>query len=297
VVATLEQVKVASRPRKINPRKPRTPGPDLEFLRAKPVAMKAWGKLRLVLVGCGGTGSWLAPSIARLAYTLAEEDFCEAEIGRNKAQSLALRYGTAWGLDIKAVADRFDKQLLGWHETGDVTLLVGCVDNAEGRRALAKAIQERNGNPISDDYAPSLWWLDCGNTHSGGQVLLGSTPRVDEMRSALVRRSYWKALPSPALQRPELLEALPEEIEGTALSCAEIALRNRQSLFVNQAIAAVAAEYLMLLVGGGLRMFGTYIDLPSGARRSYYTTPETLAAFWNAWRAGWLSVVQLRFDV
>jgi PRTRC genetic system ThiF family protein len=265
-----------------------------------PVAMKAWGKLRLVLVGCGGTGSWLAPSIARLAYTLAEEaravsltfvdpdtveaknvprqNFCEAEIGRNKAQSLALRYGTAWGLDIKAVADRFDKQLLGWHETGDVTLLVGCVDNAEGRRALAKAIQERNGNPISDDYAPSLWWLDCGNTHSGGQVLLGSTPRVDEMRSALVRRSYWKALPSPALQRPELLEALPEEIEGTALSCAEIALRNRQSLFVNQAIAAVAAEYLMLLVGGGLRMFGTYIDLPSGARRSYYTTPETLAA-------------------
>ena len=30
------------------------------------------------------------------------QNFCEAEIGRNKAESMAFRYGLAWGIEISA---------------------------------------------------------------------------------------------------------------------------------------------------------------------------------------------------
>ena len=105
---------------------------DLSFLEARPVVTRTWRSLSITLVGCGGTGSWLAPAIARIARVLldagepdrrvsvtfvdpdtveqknlARQNFCAAELGANKARALALRYGAAWGLDIKAVPRQY----------------------------------------------------------------------------------------------------------------------------------------------------------------------------------------------
>lgn len=47
---------------------------------------------------------------------------------------------------------------------------------------------------------------------------------------------------------------------------------------INAAMADEAADYLYrLLITGDLRKCATYLDLPSGTKRSFYTTPETLA--------------------
>jgi tRNA A37 threonylcarbamoyladenosine dehydratase len=83
----------------------------------------------VVVVGLGGTGSWLAPHAARVAKTLLDrgkkvrlffidhdiveaanverQNFCQAEVGYHKARVLALRYGLAWGLDITVFTERF----------------------------------------------------------------------------------------------------------------------------------------------------------------------------------------------
>src|SRR5687767_264088 len=40
---------------------------DLSYARAARLMPPAWDRLPLVLVGCGGAGSWLAPSVAAIA--------------------------------------------------------------------------------------------------------------------------------------------------------------------------------------------------------------------------------------
>ena len=99
--------------------------PDYSILHAKSIILPVHKQVELYLVGCGGTGSWLAPSLCRIARTLNEkgkatnlifvdpdiveqknvlrQNFCDAEIGLNKAQTLALRYSLSWGVKIEAL--------------------------------------------------------------------------------------------------------------------------------------------------------------------------------------------------
>jgi hypothetical protein len=149
-----------------------------------------------------------------------------------------------------------------------LTLLIGCVDNAAARQTLAKTLASYQSPTYQ---ATRLWWLDCGNHATSGQVLLGShletEPTIYQFHELGCIR-----LPAPTIQHPELLITKPEEQQQTALSCAELAMANAQSLGINQMVAAYSSEYLIQLLTGKLKRFATYFDLPSGAAQSYYTT-------------------------
>jgi PRTRC genetic system ThiF family protein len=276
--------------------------PDLSFVRAARVMADRGGPVRFILVGCGGTGGWLAPDIARLHSELARagrtvsttfvdydrvepkniprQNFCHAEIGLYKSTALAARLTAAWNVPIVAVKERFSVEMvdenMGWgrhKRTDELVLLLGCVDGATGRRALARALHNNY------DFMPHyVWWLDCGNAAESGQVLLGSAPTKAHLRGAFTSAKVCKALPSPALQAPELLKKKPEELTDTNLSCAELMERNEQSLMVNKQAACVAARYAFrLTTGRALKYFATYFDQETGAEQSRYVTPEAVA--------------------
>lgn len=272
------------------------PDLDLSFMNAASVITVAHQAVRLVMVGCGGTGSWLAPSIARIARVLNEggtetsalffdpdciegkniprQNFCDAELGHPKAQTLAARYSLAWGVEIGAVTDHFKAEMIGsrWNR---LTVVIGCVDNAAARQEMAKTLNANSG-----DSPPRNWWLDCGNQRESGQVLLGSTNNPRALRAAFPLDGFCQHLPSPVLQCPDLLEPQPEELSHQNLSCAELALANTQGLIVNQRVAAEAADYLArLLIHQNLRRFATWFDLASGAMRNSYITPEKIKSF------------------
>ncbi len=214
--------------------------------------------LHVCLVGSGGTGSALALSLARLAYHLKEkginvnitfvdhdvveeknigrQNFCPSELGWNKAETMALRLNAAFGLQIRAVPVKFQASFLGdwWFSDGHKKhcLLIGAVDNHLARGEISKAVEQRQGQ---------VWWLDCGNAHHNGQVLQGNYGlqmmeflKVDEL--GLVN-----GLPAPHLQAPDLLQ--PDPDDDPALSCAELTVREEQSLVVNQMVATVASQY------------------------------------------------------
>jgi hypothetical protein len=107
-------------------------------------------------------------------------------------------------------------------------------------------------------------------------VLLGSAPTLRELTGAFAVPTFCSALPSPALQHPELLKPLPEELKGARMSCAEIAAANRQALTVNKQVAAHAAAMLSQFLAGELRYFALYFDQASGTARSRYITPENI---------------------
>jgi PRTRC genetic system ThiF family protein len=272
------------------------PGLDLSFMNAARVITAAHQEVRLVMVGCGGTGSWLAPSVARIVRVLNEsgtetsalfidpdlieskniprQNFCDAELGHTKAQTLAARYSLAWGIEIDAVTDHFKAEMIGsrWNR---LTVVIGCVDNAAARQEIAKTLKANSG-----DSPPRVWWLDCGNRRESGQVLLGSTDDPRALRSAFPLDGFSQHLPSPAMQCPDLLEPQPEELSHHNLSCAELALANAQGLIVNQRVAAEAADFLArLLVHQNLRRFAIWFDLASGAVRNSYITPGQIQHF------------------
>jgi PRTRC genetic system ThiF family protein len=274
---------------------------NLGLLRAKAVVTPGGENrlLKLVLVGCGGTGSWLAGGIARVAWELKRmgrqvevqfwdfdrvgsqnvprQCFAPCEIGLFKAETLALRYGAAWGINIAAYLQPFDPsrlQVKGYYYSHNqpLTILLGAVDNANARRRIAATLENNNRQ------APSTWWMDTGNSKSSCQVLIGTHNRVEELQEAFTLSC--NALPSPVLQHPELLEPLPEELPGAGgkLSCAELVAANAQSMTINKLASSLAEDMLIRLLTGKLNYFAVYADQESGTARAHYTNPCEVAA-------------------
>jgi len=267
---------------------------DTEYLNARKLMLPSPEKIVLHLVGCGGTGSWLAPDIARIALLLREkfhkavtvvfqdmdvveeknvfrQNFCYAEIGKYKAATLAARYGHAWGIETIALTDPFKSKPKC--EYNSLYVLIGCVDNAQARTGLHESLYTTSWTHSN------FVWLDCGNTKNYGQILVGTEYRTDrELPDPFVVNEHCTWLPSPAIQHPELLVPLPEEIQPEGnLSCAELALQDSQGLSINKRVAAEAADFLIkMLITQNLQRFACYMDLESGSTRSLYITPNQL---------------------
>lgn len=275
--------------------------PDLSFLQARPIFTLQAQDIALWLVGAGGTGSFLARHMSRLAWLLQtqhrkqvsvtfvdhdvvepanvlRQDFCQPEIGLPKARALALRYTAAFGIEIQTILERFHRDMLVRTQNSwkTLTIICGAVDNAQARQAIAEALQG-NARGYTQEV-PQIWYLDCGNALEAGQVLLGSTNNREELADAFKLPGYCRKLPSPIMQHPELLVPLPEELTEHTLSCEQLLLANAQSLMVNQQVAAYAAEMLYeLLVTQRLKRFATYFHQSSGTASSRYISPMALA--------------------
>jgi PRTRC genetic system ThiF family protein len=273
---------------------------DLSYASALPVKPYQARRIALVIVGLGGTGSFLARHAACLLTLLRgagkeatltfidpdtveeanipRQNFCRAEIGRYKVETLARRYCDAFGIEIACLPERFEPEMAEprWDT---LTMLVGCVDRASGRVDMGEALKE-NRRFVEGKSCPRIWYLDLGNGLDFGQLALGSTDREEDMAPAfsLSPLGCVSLLPSPLLQLPKLREPQAEELAGHALSCAELLAANAQSLMINPRMADEGASYLYeFLVLGTLRRFATFIDIPTGTMRSRYTTPEQLA--------------------
>lgn len=260
-------------------------------------------RVAVVLAGCGGTGSFLALHLARLAYharerhglrlqlvfvdpdavepkNLGRQNFCAAEVGLPKAWALMYRYNLAFGLDARVVQDRFDGSILDPFVGRDrYTLIAGCVDNAAARCDIHQALNNYVGGRV--------WWLDGGNHDQSGQVVLGNCTHI--VRPEITPLGFCQALPAPSIVHPELLDgpigqagagqAGAGQARGPAPtdggSCADLALADVQGLMVNQAVAGWMATYLArLFISRDLDLYATYFDLVAGSCRSLAITRE-----------------------
>jgi len=236
----------------------------------KPLTMilPSVSRMQVVLVGCGGTGSFIAQDIARIAYhqkqkyfnidiTFVDFDFVEEknvgrqnfvyrEIGRNKAEVLALRYNLSYGLKIASSPMPLQKTGLCKSEA-EIFIVVGAVDNNKARKEIHKCLRHEYG-----DYK---FWLDCGNYNNGGQILLGNSFRREEKD---YRLNLCKEIPYPSVQMKELIQK-EKEIK---VSCADAALREEQSLMINRAMATFAGQYLYdIIVKREINKYQTFINL------------------------------------
>lgn len=285
---------------------------DTSFTRAAVVLPKNYDHIKIYLVGAGGTGSYAAHALARLAFELNESgktvsltivdhdrvergniprsNFCQAEIGRFKAQTLAERLTQAWGLEISYVNEKlsYEQHVKPSRDSyKQMTIFVGCVDNHLARREIHRSLEEAekyNSTKYNPTDAPNTWWIDGGNGKFSGQVLLGSTLKRCFAEDYFTSRTICKKLPAPSLLHPDLLEVEKpilvrrDETAVRRLSCPELVRLGEQSLNVNSRVAVEIGEMLtQFLLMKNLRRFAAYFDLESGTSRSLYTTPESIA--------------------
>ena len=278
------------------------PALNEDALYARSILLPVVKDITIHLIGCGGTGSWLAPHLARITKLLQDahhinvrlvfwdpdtveeknifrQNFCEAEIGVNKAETLARRFGLAWGIEIFAMGIPFSRDAMYRNNLaaryGDTSLpvFITCVDNNRARQEIARTCSETYG-----------WWLDCGNVKTAGQVSVGrSLPPREPSPLRFPSMTTWTPLPS--IQFPGILQAevesKQEEVDYAGMSCADIALVNEQGLSINHAIASTASAMLMkLLVTRDLQHHCAYVSIDSGTT-FVYNSPRILTDHLN----------------
>jgi hypothetical protein len=246
----------------------------------------------VVVIGCGGTGSQLIPDLVRAFkfgnnvydgtdITLVDGDFVESknierqnfisrDIGKNKAEVLAKRYGQVFGIPVKfldknltnvyEIKRLFERSDHGYrsHRDGYLSLIITCADNHYLRKNVHRAISSLDQH---------ILWIDSGNEDTFGQVVCGFQPAysrlVDPYRSGtvdtntskrenIINKWFSGQLNNMSMGQypvPNICEIFPEILEATApdedaASCADVAEDKPQNILINRLAATAIMSYV-----------------------------------------------------
>jgi len=216
------------------------------------------------VIGCGGTGSQVINSLARMnsalkalghpgLYITAIDDdkvseanmgrqlFSLSDVGEYKCITLIGRINRFFGLDWKALPLRYSKDI----KPANIT--ISCVDSGKSRKeimeALAHYTHERKHttthagnyyarvrlNPYEDPY----YWMDFGNMKDRGQVVLGTIQSIEQPEKSAMQGI--PELKSIVDLHPDILKDNKKDDQGPSCSLAEAL--GKQDLFINTNLA------------------------------------------------------------
>lgn len=212
--------------------------------------------VKILLIGAGGTGGYIAPHLYRIAYAsgrsvriivadgdiveqrnLIRQNFAPCDIGCNKAKVIAERYSTVFGIKTEYIPGFIEdkeslKKLLTpsytyYYQPKEDVILIGAVDNNRTRQLCHEVFCCSN----------NLIYIDSGNGEFTGQIVCG-----------LRRKGRTIAKPVAGLY-PDIMS--DEEKFPTELSCADRSVSAPQSIAANlfASTAVVAILYQLLILG------------------------------------------------
>ena len=262
---------------------------DMHTLNTTQIAQNPW----ITVVGCGGTGGFVAESLCRLLtgtratitlvdhdrvepHNLLRQNFTTEDVGRYKSAALAERlarefdrvvgYSTLPFRDYSDPGSHTSINTPGLPYRGEAALLIGCVDNAAARKAMADTLPG----------APNRWMIDAGNDKSWGQVLIGN---VAESLSYMEWQPFdgqrCNLLPAPTLQRPDLLTAVPST--PPEIDCAAALDLADQDPTINQTMAALVMTVVQRILTDSCPFMALYADMDRGTVNPIYATPTGAA--------------------
>ena len=245
----------------------------------------------ITVVGCGGTGGFVAEGLCRLfqgraativlvdhdrvePHNLLRQNFYPEDVGRFKSQALADRLAQAYRRPVGYAVYPFreDESAYGARRYPGLApdgagLLIGCVDNAAARRAMAECLPG----------SPGVWLVDAGNDTNWGQILIGNVAGEVTWDGDAFTGETCHLLAAPTVQRPDLLTAVstaPPDVD-----CAAALDLTDQDPVINQMMAALALQVVRRMVAGSCPFMGLYLDMEQGTVTPTYATPEAVARF------------------
>ena len=249
---------------------------------------------RITIIGCGGTGGFVAEAVCRLftgraasivlvdhdrveRHNLLRQNFHPEDIGGFKSQALAERLARDYRRPIGYSTHPFQGYTADFSgvtypglEFGQTTLMIGCVDNAAARREM---------NDFLSD-SPDTWLIDAGNDRNWGQVLIGNCNDPDHLTNDNFVDDRCNCLPSPALQRPDLLTAvsnIPADVD-----CAAALDLIDQDPTINAMMASLVVQVVRRMAVGTCPFMSLYLDMDQGTVSPTHATPEAVSRIVNA---------------
>ena len=241
-------------------------------------------RVRVALIGCGGSGSQMLTGLARLdramralghpggiVVTTYDPDmvtpsnvgrqlFAMEDVGLHKAVVLVHRVNLFYGLSWRAVPTRFESDDKILYDSTHPDIVISCVDTALARVVIGQCVEGKGC--YSSDY-----WLDLGNRQKDGQVILGQ-PRADNLSDRAVLRRGVKPQSDDPPRLPTILEIAPEmadQDEDNTPSCSLAESLERQNLFINDHVSRWALHLLWTLFRRGrIEHHGYWINLQDG---------------------------------
>lgn len=234
------------------------------------------------VIGCGGTGSAVVPGLAKIHRTMValghpgglritiwdddevavhncvRQNFFEADVGRPKAAIMANRIAIAHSpakIACVAKVERFTTER-GQHTHPD--FIVGCVDSKAARREIHTMV-ETHRDPV--------YWIDCGNESSSGQVIVGQGGR-----------DIWHA-PERLPLVTELFPEIASGAEDNQPSCSALQSVLRQGVLTNSMAATWALAWIdAALRHGRVDWCGVFFSLTMGRVTAIPADPAQWAA-------------------
>ena len=242
-------------------------------------------QVRVLVVGCGGTGSAFVAGLPYLHQSLIARGhpegmhvtvldgdtisptncirlpFSRSEIGLSKGIVLVNRLNLFWGFKWDAIPAHLQPgSVVSRSYYGDdlrAHIVVGCVDTRVARAAIRDAIS--NCSNVS-------YWLDLGNNADSGQFILGEPLNQRNRRSRLRLRTVAELFP----------EIGDPDLDNSAESnCSAVEALERQEPFVNPTLAHHALALLARLFRfGEVNYHGGFINLASGIASAVRIDPR-----------------------
>jgi molybdopterin/thiamine biosynthesis adenylyltransferase len=221
--------------------------------------------VNVVIVGCGGGGSRLAPLMAQhianhnkavamnmphlkikspMALTLIDksgddvleernlrrQNFYQFDVGLPKAEALAKRLGALYGITITYRNEPFSTYALDRRNI----IVFDCTDNKEARQSIEKI--------CVDSYFQNILLISCGNEDTYGQIYLSYRNVRPSTRQNMAKTFYevMRDNLSEELILPTFVQSNPDYKDSPARSCDQIVLVDDQSMPVNNLVITLA---------------------------------------------------------
>lgn len=244
----------------------------------------------IVQIGTGGTGTYCVQHIAQIlatsgkkaAYIIADPDIVEEknlnnqlflpqEVGQKKADILASRYSSAYGLPIGVYSENyiespeqlrrlFNMEYLSMYDEPTETfrarklflpIIVGCVDNNYTRRVIYELFKTMNTGI----------WIDAGNEATVVPRDWRTRPKEEWTPEELAafNESGWSGqvvtgVRTDLFKQECVAEAFPDvlgdagEIRPSEMSCSELSASEPQRMIVNKFAALIIANILTEII-------------------------------------------------
>lgn len=263
----------------------------------------------ITVLGCGGTGAYTIAFLSRIIstlknrkieFTIADGDiveeknlqrqhFISSDIGKNKAEVLAERYSSAFGIPINSISEEIKTttQVKDLVATGSIPLIIGCVDNNASRKLIYDSlfVTENNSRKLA-------FWIDSGNEENSGQVVLGfnAYPMGYNPYCPFSKGNNEKvgifSLPCVMDIYPEMLRI--ESAFNSDLSCAERAASAPQNMMTNITAATLITNYAQKLIFNlGVKSHATEFTINNvfttrlNTRENLASVPENRKQYWE----------------
>lgn len=206
------------------------------------------------LIGCGGTGSQILNSLARMhsalvalghpglfVYAIDPDKVTEANMGRQlfsasdidsyKSEVLIARINRFFGTDWEAIQALYEEGT----SINPANITISCVDTGMARKSIRNALNAVSGMTGSRwaHYHVPFYWMDFGNMNDRGQVVIGTLQPIAQPKES--EFNCRASLPTIEKYHPDIFKDNKNDDQGPSCSLAE-ALQ-KQDLFINTNLA------------------------------------------------------------